>query len=52
MDTKKETKVPTVRRIHSLPENIPTFRKYLISFNPLAPAITGTARKKENSLAT
>lgn len=52
MDTIKETKVPISSRSHSVPENMPTLIKYLMSFNPLAPAMTGMARKNENSLAT
>ena len=51
-DTTKDTSVPIIRRIHSDPENIPVFKKYFSSFSPLAPAMTGIARKKENSLAT
>ena len=48
-DTTKDTSVPIIRRIQSDPENIPVFKKYFSSFSPLAPAMTGIARKKENS---
>ena len=50
--TVKSTKVPNTNKNNCPKLNNPTFIKYLMTFNRLAPNITGMAKKNENSLAT